>query len=100
MTVGLVAALVLVAGVQAVRIHAQDGRWALVPSVAPERLDLAGRTYARGDRSEMPGEDLVERGHTSGGGMIYTLAGDTDPSVVLWVRKGEQAWAYGLLGGP
>jgi hypothetical protein len=97
----LVATVVLVfaAGAQAIRIHAQDGRWALVPSTTPERLHFAGRDYDR-VRSVAQRDGLVKDGKTSGGGTIYTIAADEGTDVVIYVRDGDQLWEYSLVGGP
>jgi hypothetical protein len=84
---------------QALRIHAQDGRWALIPSALPERLHFAGRDYDRGRQVDSRG-GLVREGSTSGGGTIYTIAADTVPGVVIYVRDGDQLWQYALVGGP
>ena len=97
----LVAAVVLViaAGAQAIRIHAQDGRWALVPSTTPERLHFAGRDYDRGRRVAQR-DGLMKDGKTSGGGTIYTVAADKGTDVVIYVRDGDELWEYSLVGGP
>ena len=48
-TVAVVLALAAAAaGVQALRIHHQDGQWALVHPAAPKRLSFDGHTYKRG----------------------------------------------------
>lgn len=96
----LLVLVVLAAGAQAVRIHDQDGQWALVRSAAPDRLTLDGRDYRRGDRDTEVYADWVKRGTTSGGGTIYTLASSTGTPTVLWVRDGDRVWGYGLVGGP
>jgi len=95
----LVVLLALGGLVQAVHIHHQDGQWALVPSVAPDRLTVDGRDYRRGDLDKQP-RDWVKRGTTSGGGTIYTPAGFNGTPTVLWVRKGNKVWGYDLIGGP
>jgi len=95
----VVAVLLLTAvGAQAIRIHAKDGRCALVPSATPERLHFGGRDYDRGRRVDERG-GLVEHG-TASGGTIYTVAGDAVPAVILYVRDGDQLWQYSLVGGP
>jgi len=99
----MLAALVLVVlgvGFQAVHIHHQDGHWALVPSVAPDRLRFSGRDYERGDLDTKVYTNWEKRGTTSGGGTILTLASTTGTPTVLWVRKGDKVWGYGLIGGP
>ena len=97
----LVVALVLLVavGAQAIRIHAKDGGWALVPSATPERLHFVGRDYDKGAPVDERG-GLVGHGTTSGGGTIYTVAGDAVPGVILYVRDGDQLWQYSLVGGP
>ena len=97
----LIAAVVLLlaAGAQSIRIHAQDGRWALIPSATPERLHHAGRDYDRGQRVAQR-SGLVKDGTTSGGGIIYTVAADHGTEVVIYVRDGDQLWEYSLVGGP
>lgn len=97
----MIAAVValLAAGAQAIRIHAHDGRWALVPSATPERLHHAGRDYDRADRVD-DRSGLVKDGTTSGGGAIYTVADDHGTDVVLYMRDGDELWEYVLVGGP
>jgi hypothetical protein len=96
----LIAAVVplLAAGAQAIRIHAADGRWALIPSATPARLHHAARDYDRG-RPVAPRPGLVKDGTTSGGGTILTIAADRGTDVVIYVRDGDQLWEYTLVGG-
>ena len=97
----LVAAVLLLvaAGAQAMRIHAHDGRWGLIPQATPERLHFAGRDYDRGRRvAERAG--LVKDGTTSGGRSIYTIRADHGIHVVIYVRDSDQLWEYSLEGGP
>ena len=97
----LVAAVLLVmaAGAQAIRMHAQDGRWALIPQATPERLHFAGRDYDRGRRvAERAG--LVKDGTTSGGGTIDTIRADHGTEVVIYARDSNHLWEYSLERGP
>ena len=96
----LLVLVLLGAVVQAVHIHQQDGQWSLVPSVAPERLTVAGRDYMRGDIDTQVYANWVKRGTTSGGGTIYMLGDAPGTPTVLWVRKGTEIWGYDLIGGP
>lgn len=101
------------AGVQALRIHHQDGQWALAHPPAPKRLQFKGHTYERASKPRMivksshdkewPSVDLVLRGTTPGGGFIFTPSTGPDLPPVIWVQEhAEQsrAWQYELADTP
>lgn len=111
------AAAVLVAavagGVQALRIHHEDGQWALAHPAAPKRLLFEGHTYERASRPRpitrggpdepWPSVDIAWRGTTSGGGIIYSPSTGPDPAPVIWVQddaRHSRTWQYQLADSP
>lgn len=110
------AAVLVVAAVgaaQALRIHHEDGQWALVHPAAPKRLLFKGHTYERGSSPRSitrggpdepwPSVDIAWRGTTRGGGIIYSPSAGPDPAAVIWVQEDAQhsrTWQYQLADNP
>lgn len=120
--VAAAAALLLAAaavGVQALRIHNEDGQWGLMHPAAPKLLSFEGHKYVRGSAprhitrgapDEWPSVDIAVRGRTNGGGVIFAPSRPLDapppgpdPEAVIWVQedpKGGLAWQYELADNP
>lgn len=100
----LVASVLVVTATAAqfAHVYSETGTFAIsVPEArAPGRVHVDGRDYARGDQVGLPA-DAVATGRTPGGGLVYKPDGDEDHlSVVIYVAAGQDAWTYGLIGGP
>ena len=96
-----VVALIGVVGGQLVYVHAKTGQWSasLSDARAPGRIHFQGRDYDRGGSMRLP-SDAVKRGKTAGGGVIYLFEGAVGTPTGIIVTDGDQAWGYGLVGGP
>ncbi|HET7689772.1 MAG TPA: hypothetical protein VFK41_05320 [Nocardioidaceae bacterium] len=80
-------------------LHDQTGKWTYSPSPAPPKIVFADRDYDRGTRQALPtGWVMVDR--TPGGGDVYASKSHPGTPVLLFVRDGDETWAYGLIGGP
>lgn len=94
----LLGVVVLVAGSAAatVRVLGTDGPdW---------RVGFEGRLYDRGDQEPLP-TDAVRVGTASSGDPVYDYddadtLGRRHLSVLVWLTHDDEAWAYGLVGGP
>ena len=100
----VVGAAVSLIGARVVQVHDDSGVWGLFGvSETPERIEVLGREYDRGDRPDVsrtpPG--LVRHGETQGGGTILVPVDVGGTPVVIYVRDEDgQVWTYGLVGGP
>ena len=87
-----------------VHMHDAYGEWRLTATQTPLRITAFGREYERSDLA--PGTEapsgLEPRGQTEGGGtLLVPKALNGRDQVVIYVQDDEeQAWSYGLVGGP
>ncbi len=95
------AAIALLLGSRLVQVHSATWEWTLRPDAASVKVEFNGRSYLRGGTDVDRPDNLVEVGHTFGGGTIFT-AGESGPltPTLIYVGHGTTLAGYSLSGGP